>query len=192
MHRSDEHVHHVLSCNIYIHKLGNPVRQFLEKFSKFQPVDLTKLQAWVACIDEGFIQKRRQRSSLLFGGQNLYSVPRRASCFSPDWYEEKDELHQDDIKKRMHESFSSNRPGQKWLAWQRIDSVLSPNDICLLFSIILLLYIISCFAAAALTRAGHLMGLPLPLAGEQPVAAGPLLLHPHHLHRGRCNQDNEH
>ena len=33
-------------------------------------------------IEEGFIEKRRQRSSLLFGGQN-YSTPCRASCFAP-------------------------------------------------------------------------------------------------------------
>jgi hypothetical protein len=33
------------------------------------------------------------------------------------------------------------------------------------------------------TRAGHLVGFALPLAGEEPVAAGALLGHLHHLHR---------
>ena len=31
----------------------------------------------------------------------IYSIPCRASYFAPGWYEEKDELHQDDMKKRM-------------------------------------------------------------------------------------------
>ena len=51
-------------------------------------------------IAEGFRQKRRQRSSLLFGGQNVFnSLPRylfrtiwRKGWIAPGWYEEKVEL----------------------------------------------------------------------------------------------------
>ena len=63
-------------------------------------------------IEKGYIQKRRQRSSLLFGGQNLFnSLPgklfssrmiKRKVWIAPEWYKEKDELHQDDTKKRMN------------------------------------------------------------------------------------------
>ena len=54
-----------------------------------------------------------------------------ASCFSPGQFEEKDELRQDDMKKRMNSSYSSNRPGSI-----KIVSVAnSSNDLCLLFCI---------------------------------------------------------
>ena len=38
-------------------------------------------------IEEGFKQKKRQRSSLLFGGR-IYSIPCRASHFTPGRFEE--------------------------------------------------------------------------------------------------------
>ena len=72
-------------------------------------MDITRDWWWK---EEGFTQKRRLRSSLFFGGQN-YSVPCHASYFAPGWYEEKDELHQDDMKKRINSSHSSNCPGAK-------------------------------------------------------------------------------
>ena len=68
-------------------------------------------------MKEGSILKRRQRSSLLFGGQNLFTalallhqddMKKRMNCtriiwrngwIAPGWYEETDELHQDDMKK---------------------------------------------------------------------------------------------
>ena len=43
--------------------------------------------------EEGFIQKRRQRSSLLLGGQNRFSIPCRASYFAQGRVEEKADLH---------------------------------------------------------------------------------------------------
>ena len=55
-------------------------------------------------IKEGFIQKIRQRSSLLFGGQNLFTFFAALTV-----------LHQDDFKfKRMN---SSNRPGAKYSSY---------------------------------------------------------------------------
>ena len=46
-------------------------------------------------------QKRRQRSSLLLRGR-IDSIPWHASYFAPGWFEEFDELHQDDMKNRMN------------------------------------------------------------------------------------------
>ena len=51
---------------------------------------------WSSGIEEGFMQKRRQISLLLFRGHNLFCC---AIYFAPEWYEEKDELNQDDMKK---------------------------------------------------------------------------------------------
>ena len=42
-------------------------------------------------------------------------------------YEEKDELHKDDMKKRMNLSYSSNWPGAKYLVRQGIEYILSPK-----------------------------------------------------------------
>ena len=39
----------------------------------------------------------------------------------PGWYEEKDELRQVDMKRRMSSSYSSNRPGGKQPARQGIE-----------------------------------------------------------------------
>ena len=51
-------------------------------------------------VEEGFIKKRRQKSSLLLGRQNHFnSFPYKLF------------LHQPDLKKRMKSSYSSNRPG---------------------------------------------------------------------------------
>ena len=36
-------------------------------------------------------------------------------------------LHHDDLKNRMNLFFSSNHPGAKQLAWQDIESILSPK-----------------------------------------------------------------
>ena len=44
----------------------------------------------------------------------------RLAFFAPGWYEEKDELHQNDMKKRMNSSYSLNRPGANKLARQGI------------------------------------------------------------------------
>ena len=43
-------------------------------------------------------------------GERIYSIPWRASCFAPERYEEKEELHQDGMKKRKNSTYSSNRP----------------------------------------------------------------------------------
>ena len=51
-------------------------------------------------IDEGWRQTKRQRSSMLFGGQSLFnSLPCQLFCTSMI------------LKKRMNSSFSSNHPG---------------------------------------------------------------------------------
>ena len=51
-------------------------------------------------IEEGKRQKQRQRSSLLFGGQNLFnSLPRQQLCIMAI------------LKNRKNSSFSSNHPG---------------------------------------------------------------------------------
>ena len=46
-------------------------------------------------------------------GDRIYSLPCCASCYAPGWYEEKDELNQDNMKKMMNSSYSSNRPSGK-------------------------------------------------------------------------------
>ena len=57
-------------------------------------------------------------------GDRIYSIPCDASYFAPGWYEEKDEFHQDDMKKRMSSSYSSYNP----CAQQGIEQILSPNQ----------------------------------------------------------------
>ena len=54
-------------------------------------------------------------------GERIYSIPWRASYFAPEGYEEKDDLHQDDMTKRKNSSYSLNCPGSKELAWQVIE-----------------------------------------------------------------------
>ena len=50
------------------------------------------------------------------------------SYFAPGRFEEQDELQQDDLRNRMKSSFSSYHPGAKQLAWQGIESILSPKQ----------------------------------------------------------------
>ena len=58
---------------------------------------------WRTLIEEGFIQNRRQRSSLLFGGQNCFKFLAGLACLHHDYmYEEKEDLHQDDKKKKIN------------------------------------------------------------------------------------------
>ena len=66
------------------------------------------------------------------------SIPCRASFFAPGQFEERDELHQDnmnrinctqdDMKKRMNSSRSSNHPGIKKLLRQGTVSSLYPKQ----------------------------------------------------------------
>ena len=47
-------------------------------------------------------------------GDRIYSISCRSSYFAPGCYKEKDEMHQDDMKKRIINSFySSNRSCEK-------------------------------------------------------------------------------
>ena len=63
-----------------------------------------------AGIEEGCIQKRRQKGRRCCLGNSIYLIPCRISYFT---FEEKDELHQDYMKKSINSSYSSNRPGTK-------------------------------------------------------------------------------
>ena len=53
-----------------------------------------------------YIYRREGKGRRCCLGDKIYSIPSRASCFSSGFYEEKDELYQDDMKK----SINSNRP----------------------------------------------------------------------------------
>ena len=50
-------------------------------------------------IEEG---RREGKCRRCCYGDILYSIPCHSSCFAPGWFEEKDELHQDDMKKRIN------------------------------------------------------------------------------------------
>ena len=63
-------------------------------------IDLSFSSVAYCTVEEGFEQRRRQRSSLLFGGQNLFKFLVSLAV-----------LHQDDLKKRMNSSFSAYHPG---------------------------------------------------------------------------------
>ena len=68
----------------------------------------------------------------------MYSTHCRAGYFAPGRYEEKDELHQGDMKKRMNSFYSSNRPGTKSLRSKEFNQFCpqnSNNDLCLIFCI---------------------------------------------------------
>ena len=60
-------------------------------------------------------------------GQNCFN-PCRASYFVIRRFEEWDELHQDDLKKMMNSSNSSNRPSAKQLSRQGIESIPFPKQ----------------------------------------------------------------
>ena len=60
-------------------------------------------------IEEEFIQKRRQRSSLLFGGATFIQFLAALAVLFQDT-KGMDELQQDDMKKRMKSSYFSNQP----------------------------------------------------------------------------------
>ena len=89
-------------------------------------------------IEEGSRQRRRQRSSLLFGGQHLlYSLPRELFCTRMIW--RKGWIHPMFLSILLqfilffisswgNSSFSSNRLGAKLQARQRNESILSPKQ----------------------------------------------------------------
>ena len=86
-------------------------------------------------IGEGFIQKRRQRSLLLLGGQKCFnSLPCLLfwtrmiwkGWIVLGWYEEKDELHQDDLRKRMK---CTRMVWRKWWIHTIIQMVLVQNSL---------------------------------------------------------------
>ena len=62
-------------------------------------------------VEEGFIQKAKVVAAAW--GQNIASIPCRASYFAPGWLEEKDDLHKDDLKNWMISPYSSDHPGAK-------------------------------------------------------------------------------
>ena len=101
-------------------------------------------------IEEGLIQRRRQRSSLLFGGLNFYQflaalavytrMILRKGWIALGWYKEKDELNPDEVKKRMNSLYSlkSVLVQNSWRG-KELNTVCPPNisndDLCLLFCI---------------------------------------------------------
>ena len=84
-------------------------------------------QAWQPPIKEGFIHKRRLRSSLMLEGQNcLNSLP--YLLFHTKTICRIGSFHQDDLKNKMFSSYFSNRPGEKQLLQQGIEALLSPKQ----------------------------------------------------------------
>ena len=80
----------------------NGINNWLISRNTVQYVCTSTSTLYSVVIEEGFIQKTRKRSSLLFGGQNVFnSLPRLLFCtrmiwrkwlIVPGWYEEKDEF----------------------------------------------------------------------------------------------------
>ena len=107
------------------HCLDSPAGEEGGRGPTILPGNIQGQDKHVLCQQRGmiYIQNRRQRSSLLFGAQNLFiSLPHKLFCsrmicrkgwIAPGCYEEKDKFHQDDMKKRINSSYSSNCP-----AWQ--------------------------------------------------------------------------
>ena len=52
------------------------------RFFRFKNV-VESFKLWIKNIEEGFIQKRRQRSPQLFGEHNFYLIPCPTSYFAP-------------------------------------------------------------------------------------------------------------
>ena len=97
---------HELSAVLQYRKIASFYICFVSTFCR------TKRDLPIVLAENHRREGKGRRCSL---GDRIASIPCLASCFAPGWHEEEDELHQDDMKKRM------NYPGAKQLAWQRIE-----------------------------------------------------------------------